>query len=547
MDGTKSFVIWCLLVVPFSAAFHASNAMYSSRLFKALYAGGVVDLEILNIQFPRPTQKVEPIFDIVAQRDKWMQSLYAEEEETTKVLSKSFGEKVVPVIKDVEKIIPKPSGGASFQLPRYDLKESLQPFSAKISQSTTEGISKGSEEVTNFLVQIWKVDPVVVNSVKAYVAENPNVVAGAALFLILLGVLQPTEYRDDSEPSMIVEALKNKSVDPIEPMMSVTSKEEAPVETLSEEPIESTAELISSEVSSLKEELRKRDEEISELKKAMDESMSNKADTTNTLDKAKIVEEITAQVTQAADRKYKLQEEQLKKSLEDLKKREESLTRSEATTLHAVKQFLVETNEMPQGTANLVLTSTIPQVLRDVVRKTTKSKSDDELSKMSSKLAEMELYLKEKTAENEQLKLNLLGSDETLGASKKDSLLRKKSPAVVESGVVSDLKLDVEVAKERIVISNPSDSEIKLSEGYTIADSYPSTKVNLVLPSITVPAGKSLTVFTCPGKEAYARPKSFRGKYIEWKTASGDLKKSRLFTKDKAVPVFLYSADGSKI
>ena len=40
-----------------------------------------------------------------AQRQKWMQSMYAEEEEATKVLSKSFEENVVPLIKEGEKVI----------------------------------------------------------------------------------------------------------------------------------------------------------------------------------------------------------------------------------------------------------------------------------------------------------------------------------------------------------------------------------------------------------------------------------------------------------
>lgn len=543
MDGTRCFLIWSLLIVPFCAAFHAPNAMFSSRSYSTLNANEGVDLGLPNVEFPRPTERVEPIFDIVTQREKWMQSLYAEEEEATKVLSKSFREEVVPLLKEGEKIISKPFGGASFQLPRYDLKESLQPLAAKISRSAVEGISKGSEETTNFLVQSGKVDPAIVNSVKAYVVENPNTIAGAALFLILLSALQPTQYRDDSEPSMIVEAMKNKSMEPVESTISAAGAVETPVDV----PISSTSENIwSEEVNNLKEELGKKDEEISALKKAMDQNVNSNAETINDEEKEKMTSEITAQVTQAMDRTYKLQEDQLRKSLEELKEREAALAHRETTTLHAIKQFLVESNEMPQGTANLVLTSTIPQVLKDVVRKKKGSKSNDELTKISSKLAEMELYLKEKTAENEELKQKLLGSDETLGASKKDSLLRKKS-SVVESGVVSDLKLTVVAEKERIEISNPSNNEIKLPEGYTLADTYPSTKVNLVLPSLTIPAGKSLTVFTCPGKDAYSRPKSFRGKYIEWKTAKGDLKKSRLFTKGKNVPIFLYSADGSKV
>ena len=166
---------------------------------------------------------------------------------------------------------------------------------------------------------------------------------------------------------------------------------------------------------------------------------------------------------------------------------------------------------------------------------------------MASKLAEMEVYLKEKTAENEQLKGKLLGSDETLGASRKDSLLKKKPHATVKSVGVSDLMLTVLVKKERIEIKNPSSKVINIPEGFIIADTYPPNKVNLSLPKISLPAGKSFTVFTCPGKVEYAKPKSFRGKHIEWKTAKGDLKKSRLFAKDKEMPIFIYSADGIKI
>ena len=539
-------------MAPFSAAFEAPTARSSSRLYSSLYAAdNSVDLGLPNFELPRSTEKVEAIFDMEAQRQKWMQSMYAEEEEATKVLSKSFEENVVPLIKEGEKVISKEFGGKGLQLPTWDLQEfsvkSLQPLAEKISKIAVEGVSKGSEGATSYLLESGKVDPAVVDSVKAYVAENPDVVAGAALFLILLGALQPTQYRDESEPSMIVEALKNKNMEPVvEAVVPVPSPSPSPSSV--EAPVVLEPAQPSQEMVSLKEELQKREEEISNLKKVIEESVKiSSPGVMSEGERAKLVTEITAEVTVVAEKKYKLQEEELTKALDEVRKKEEAMAKREATTLHAVKQFLVETGELPQGTANMVLTSTIPQVLKDIVKKSKVSNSKDDLAKVTSRLAEMELYLKEKSAENEQLKQKLLGSDETLGVAKKERLLKDTPGVRSGSGTVSDLELNVMIDKERIEIKNPSDREIELSEGYTVADTYPSGKVNLVLPKITIPAGKSLTVFTCPGKDEYARPKSFRGKYIEWKTGRGDLKKSRLFVKGKTVPIFLYSSDGSKV
>ena len=94
---------------------------------------------------------------------------------------------------------------------------------------------------------------------------------------------------------------------------------------------------------------------------------------------------------------------------------------------------------------------------------------------------------------------------------------------------ISSLLLKTEA--ERIVISNPTSVPIQLRAGCILADSFPSTKAELVLPEITIPSQETLTVFTCPGKEEYAKPSDFKGSYIEWSSKRGTLKKTPLFPK----------------
>lgn len=502
----------------------------------------VLHLDIPSINFPKSNEEVKPIFDIVKARGEWMEKLYAEQEEVTYVLSKSFREDVIPTLQKTEDaLLAEINSNLKKRLPNsMDLDFSPDVVSNAISSATQE-ISRGSDEVTSFLQQalmdstnsdssswlipdISTLDLPIVDNIRKFVSDNPAVLAGIALLLIITNSFRTSSSYEDTtardEEGEITKSLSAMSLATTAVTLNGASQD-----------------IVSSvELDGLKQELKNKEEEIAILKRA-----SETAASIARTEREKITKQVTSEVTAAIEKKYNEQIRQMMRPLEELKEKDAEAIKREAKILRSVKQFLVETGYMPQGLANMVLVNTIPNVLKDAARKGSASNSKEELNKVNSKLHEMELYLKEKTVENEQLKQKLLGSDETVGVQK-----NKENKSVVETGAISELELNVVVDMERIEIRNPTDKEIKLPEGYTLADTYPSTKVNLVLPKISIPAQKTLTVFTCPGKEAFSRPKSFRGKYIEWKTTRGDLKKSRLFAGNKSISVFLYSIDGSK-